>query len=383
MSNSVAIIGVGMTPFGKHSSSTYLDLGREAGMQAVKDAGILPGEIEAAYSANAMASIYFGASTIGQSIFWEMGIKGIPIINIENACTSSSAAFHQAYLAILSGVYDLVLVLGTEKMYDAQQGMISSGTAELEPELGFYIPANFALRAKAHMLKFGTTREQMAKVAVKNHLHGSLNKLSHYQKPISLEEVLNSPMIAEPLTKLDCCPKSDGAAAVVLCRGEIAHRYTSHPIWVSSSILGSGNYENPPNLERWELDYQTAQKAYKQAGIGPDEVDLAEVHDAFTIAEILHYEGLGFCNPGEGGLLIERGETALGGRIPVNTSGGLLAKGHPLGATGVAQLVELVLQLRGCCGKRQVAGAKVGIAHCMGGDKHGDAKSITIHIINT
>ncbi len=377
----VGIVGVGMTPFGKFPEADYLSLGRNACLAAIKDAGISPREIDAAYCGNGLASRLFGAFTIGQSIFWEIGLKGIPVINVENACTSGSTAFYQACLAIYSGLYDKILVLGTEKMFGAQIGMLSSGNAEIEPELGFYVPVSFALRAKAHMQEYGTTKEQLAMVTVKNRRHGQLNPLAQYRDPITLDDVLNSPVIAEPLTRLSCCPIGDGAAAIIICRESLVPGLTSNPVWVRASILGSGYYDNPPDLARWKTDFETAYKAYEQAGCGPDDIDVAEVHDAFTIAEIMHYEGLGFCKEGEGGILIERGETALGGRIPVNPSGGLLSRGHPVGATGVAQLVELTWQLRGQCGKRQVEGAKAGLAHCMGGDKHGDTKSITIHIL--
>lgn len=380
--NRVAIIGVGMTPFGKFPACNFLDLGRQACLLAIDDAGISPRQIEAAYCGNVLASQLFGAITIGQSILWEVGIKGIPVTNVENACTSSSTAFHQACLAVLSGMYGVVLVVGVEKMSGAHEGMVSSGTAELEPDLGFYVPATFALRARAHMAEFGTTPGQLAMVSVKNHRHGCLNPLAQYRQEVTLKGVLESPMIADPLTRLSCCPTGDGAAAVVICREDLAKQYTVSPVWVIASILGTGFYDNPPDLARWKLDSEAARKAYEQAGCGPEDIDLAEVHDAFTISEILHCEGLGFCASGEGGLLVERGEAALGGRIPVNPSGGLLAKGHPLGATGVAQLVEVSLQLREQCGSRQVKGARVGLAHCMGGDKHGDAKSITVHILS-
>jgi len=377
----LGIIGIGMTKFGKLSNESLIDLGRKACLSAIHDAGISPLHVDAAYCGNGLASQLFGASTIGQSIFWELGLKGIPVINVENACTSGSTAFHEACLSILAGVHDIVLVVGVEKMYEAQVGMLSSGTAEIEPGLGFLVPVTFALRAKAHMDKYGTTPEQLAMVAVKNHYHGSLNPLAQYQNILTVDEVLQSPMIVDPLTRLNCCPIGDGAAAIIICRGNMVARFTSSPIWVIASILGSGLYNNPPILEHWVLDYEKSKKAYEQAGCGPDDIDVAEIHDAFTIAEIMHYEGLGFCAEGEGGLLLESGGTTIGGRIPVNTSGGLLAKGHPVGATGVAQLIEITMQLRGQCGKRQVKGAQLGLAHCMGGDKHGDTKSITIHIL--
>ncbi len=377
----IGIIGTGMTKFGKLPDESIIDLGRQACLSAIHDAGISPLHIDAAYCGNGLAPQLFGASTIGQSIFWEVGLKGIPVINVENACTSGSTALHEACLSILAGVHDIVLVVGAEKMHGAQVGMLSSGTAEIEPGLGFLVPVTFALRAKAHMKKYGTTPEQLAMVAVKNHYHGSLNPLAQYQNKLTVDEVLHSPMIVEPLTRLNCCPIGDGAAAMIICREGLTARFTSSPVWIIASILGSGLYSNPPILEHWVLDYEKSKIAYEKAGCGPDDIDVAEVHDAFTIAEIMHCEGLGFCPEGEGGLLLESGGTTIGGRIPINTSGGLLAKGHPVGATGVAQLIEITMQLRGQCDKRQVKGARLGLAHCMGGDKHGDTKSITIHIL--
>ncbi|MGZ4857704.1 MAG: thiolase family protein, partial [Methanobacteriaceae archaeon] len=255
-------------------------------------------------------------------------------------------------------------------------GLINSGETEFETQLGLVASAGFALRAIRHMNEFGTTPQQLAQVAVKNRRHGQLNPFAQFREPITVEEVLASPMIVEPFTRLQCCPNADGAAAVIVCSPSIAKKL-SRVVNVDAAILCTGSYENPQDLTHWETDYRACGLAYEKAGIGPEDLDVAECHDAFTISEILHYEALGLCPAGGGGKLVEKGETALGGRIPVNVSGGLLSRGHPLGATGVAQVFEIVIQLRHEAGKRQVDGAKVGLAQCMGGDKAADTKSCT------
>jgi acetyl-CoA acetyltransferase len=231
------------------------------------------------------------------------------------------------------------------------------------------------------MKEFGTTPQQLAQVAVKNRRHGNLNPFAQFREPITVEEVLNSPIIVEPFTRLQCCPNADGAAAAVVCSTSMAKKL-SRAVNVEAAILCTGSYENPQDLTHWETDYRACRLAYEKAGIGPKDLDVVECHDAFTISEILHYEALGLCPKGEGGKLVERGETALGGRIPVNVSGGLLSRGHPVGATGVAQIIEIVTQLRNEAGARQVEGAKVGLAHCMGGDKAADTKSCTIVVLS-
>lgn len=377
----VAVIGIGMTKFGKFPGLSLEDLGFDAAMEAIRDAGVAPGDIQAAYCANALASQLFGEFTVGQKILWGLGINKIPVVNVENACTSGSTAFYLACLSIAAGAVDLVLVLGVEKMYAPVKKILDAGATDLETRVGFIIPATFAMRAKRYMAEYGLTNEEMALVSVKNHRHGALNPNAQYKKTVSVEEVLNSPMIADPLTRLSCCPQGDGAAALVLCRKEIAGRFSVKPVHVAASVLLSGSYDNPPLLAQWPTDVRAAGQAYSRAGIGPEDVDVIELHDAFTIAEIIHYEGLGLCPPGQGPGLLKEGYTALGGRVPVNPSGGLLSKGHPVGATGVAQLVEIVLQLRGQAKERQVPGAGVGLTHCMGGDLQGDTRSVTINIL--
>jgi len=379
---SVSIVGTGIIPFGKHLDQTLVQLGRQAALDALRDGGVKPSEVGIGFFANFLAAHTSAEFTVGQNVFWEVGINKIPVLNVENACTSGSSAFHMAWLSIASGQYDVAIVAGAEKMYVPGLGLINSGETQLDTRLGFVVPAGFAMRAKRHMHEYGTTAEQLAYIAVKNRKHGSLNPIAQYKDPLTVAEVINSPMICDPLTRLSCCPIGDGAAAVILCASSKARRYTRNPVAIKSSVLLTGGYENPVSLLPWETDFRGCRMAYEKAGLGPEDIHVAECHDAFTIAEILHYEALGFCPEGEGGRLAISGETSLGGKRPVNVSGGLLSKGHPLGATGVAQIIEIVLQLKAKAGSRQVDGTKVGIAHCMGGDKDGDGKSCTVNILS-
>lgn len=374
------VIGVGMIPFGKHLERSVVSMGAEAARLALKDAALTPPQIEVGFFANALAGRLFADMTIGQNVFWEVGINRIPVFNVENACTSGSSAFVLACNAVMAGQAEIALVVGSEKAVVPELGLIDSGRTELDTQLGMVTPATFALRALRHMVDFGTTLEQLAAIPVKNRRHGALNPNARFRDLLTIEEVLASPVIADPLTRLQCCPNADGAAAVVVASARFA-RGRRRAVGVRTALLRTGSYENPQDLARWETDFRTSQAAYEAAGVGPDDLDLVECHDAFSISEILHYEALGLCPVGEGGRLAATGETALGGRIPVNTSGGLLSRGHPLGATGVAQLVEVVTQLRGEAGPRQVGAARIGLAHCMGGDKAGDAKSCTIAIL--
>ena len=374
-----AVAGVGLIPFGKHFDRNVVDLASEAAWLALKDAGIKPEQIEAGFFSSALALRLFGEATVGQNVFWEVGINRIPVVNVENACTSGSTAFYLACLAVASGQAEAVLAVGSEKMCVPEFGLLNSGETELDTKLGMVAPASFALRANRHMAEFGTTPEQLAQVAVKNRFHARYNPHAQFTKPITPDEVLAAPMIVDPLTRLQCCPIADGAAAVVVCSTSLAKKL-GRPVNVEASILITGGYENPQDMARWETDYRGCALAYEKSGFGPKDLDLVECHDAFTIAEILHYEALGLCAPGEGGRLVMEGYTTLGGKTPVNPSGGLLSRGHPVAATGLAQIHEVVTQLRGEAGPRQINGAKVGLAHCMGGDKAADTKSFTASV---
>ncbi len=344
------------------------------------DADLETGQVEAAYSANVLGNALEGAFALGQDLLWEVGINRIPVVNVENACTSGSTALHLACLAIAAGAAEIVAVVGVERM-STRKGAIPAGALTPEGAVGFLTPAVFAVRARAYLETFGGRAEDLALVAVKNLKNASLNPNAVVQTAVTYEEVLGSPMVADPLTRLQCCPMCDGAAALILGSPAAARRLSSNPVWITASVLASGSYPSILDQARWEMDVRAARRAYELAGIGPADLDLAEVHDAFTISEVLHYEGLGFCGEGEGLSWLLEGHPFPGGGLPVNPSGGLLGRGHPLAATGVAQVVELNRQLRGRAGLGQVPGAKTALAHCMGGDKQADGKSITVMIL--
>ena len=376
----VYIIGVGMTQFGKHPNRSLRELGCEACLKAIRDAGINPKNIEAGYCGNALAPAIQGETGVGQNVFWEVGISGIPIVNVENACASGSTALREGWMAVAGGFYDTVIIAGVEKTVMPKGTMLDVGAAELETHLGEVFPGYFAIIAKKHMERYGTTREQLAKVSVKNHFNGTLNPYAQFQKPFSLEEVLNSSMVADPLTLYSCCPNSDGAAVVILSSREKTRKLDVRPVKIAASVLTTGAYDNQRDITGWEVEKRAADEAYRMASIGPEDLNVIELHDAFTICEIIHYEDLDLCRTGEGGRLIDEGATELGGKIPVNPSGGLLSKGHPVGASGVAQAVEIVWHLRGQAGKRQVENARIGLAQIMGGNKEGDTRACTVHI---
>jgi len=373
----VAVVGAGMIPHRKYREKSVMDLGAEAVRLALMDAGIAQNKIQAAYCGCVYADML-----LGQKIFKQTGIYGVPIFNVENACSSGATAFHEAYCAIAEGRYDTALVLGVEKLTAFGGGTIPLDRDDVEVRQGLVMPGLYAMRARRYMEEYGLKPETLAKVSVKSRKNASLNPHAQYRDPVTVEDVLNSRMIADPLTLMQCCPTSDGAAAVILTTLEESRKYTTEPIRVLVSEVTSGKYTNGfRDMTIPEITVRGAAEAYKLAGVGPEDIDVAEVHDAFTIAELLYYEALQFCGRGEAARMIENGETEIGGRIPVNPSGGLLSKGHPLGATGVSQMVEIVTQLRGQAKERQVEGAKVGLTHCTGGGISGfDHGACSIHI---
>jgi acetyl-CoA acetyltransferase len=394
----VAVVGAGMTRFGKHQDRSMKDLAREAVENALQSAGIEREALEAAAVGNAVAGLITGQECIrGQVVLREMGIGGIPVINTENACASSSTAFHIAWLYVASGMYDTVLAVGMEKLFhpDKKRTFTAIGSAidlEIADEFARQMSGEqsggagesrsvfmdyYANLARQHMARYGTTREQFAQIAAKNHTNGSLNPHAQFQTPRTVADILAAPLIAEPLTRMMCSPIGDGAAAVIITTAEKARQLTTKPVFVRASIIGSSQ-EHAPDAPG--IVTKTSQKAYSMAGISPSEVQVVEVHDATAPAELLIYEELGLCGAGEGGKLISDGVTQIGGRIPVNPSGGLLAKGHPVGATGVAQISEIFWQLRGEAGKRQVTGAKVGLTENGGGVLGGENAVASVHI---
>lgn len=358
-----AIVGAGMIRFGKFPDRYIEDMGAEAALNALRHAGMGHKEIEAAFIGNVR-----NPPNAGQRILDEIGLSGIPTWNHENACGSSSAAFRDGFAAVASGLYDKVIVIGVEQMTRLGRGLLQfEDGSSLELDMGLVTPAMFSLIGMRHMEEFGTKPEQFAQISVKNHKQGAMNPYAQYQNELTLEEVLNSRMICDPITLLQCTPIGDGASAVVLTAGKIARRYTSKPVEVKASVFTGGRYKGEGRVVGIESCVRASREAYERSGIGPEDLDVIELHDCFTVHELVAYEDLGLCKKGEGGRLVDEGATALGGRVPVNPSGGLLSKGHPLGATGVGQIVELVWQLRGECGKRQVEGAKVALAHNGGG----------------
>ena len=363
----VAIVGVGMIKFGRFPEKPLTELGAQACLLALKDAGMTMKDIQTLVAGNLLES----NATVGQRIMKEIGQTGIPVINVANACATGSTAFREAYMSVASGAYDIALAVGCEQM--GKMGLLGTGggRGSISPEgiVGSgLMPAVFGQAGVEHMNKYGTTAEQFAKVAVKNHKHSIHNPYAQYQKDMSLDEVMNARMVAWPNTLYMCCPTGDGAAAAIVTTMEKAKQYTTTPIKIGASVLTSDPWTER-DLTMMDINTLTrnaAKEAYETAGIGPDDLDVIELHDCFATAELLHYENLGLCAEGEAGRMIDEGETTIGGRIPVAPSGGLLSKGHPLGATGVANICEIVWHLRGEAGDRQVEGAKVGLAHVIG-----------------
>jgi benzoylsuccinyl-CoA thiolase BbsB subunit len=340
------------------------ELGRTAGLEALKDAGIDFRDIDAGFCGRVVSS-----SGAGLGIFGELGRTGLPVTNVELACASSSRAVDLAANSILAGIFDVCMVIGVEKMPRGMLpvGVSQTGEVSFQGAMGLALmPGAYALMAQRHMALYGTKPEHFAQVSVKAHRNGVLNPNAQYQVPLTLEEVMNSRMIADPITLYQCCPTSDGASAVILCSEEKARQYTTKPVHLVGWGGATPTY-TPGEVALSEGPTEMlAQKVYEMAGLGPEDVDLCQCHDAFTPGEILTIENLGFCKKGEGGPFVWEGGTEITGKKPVNTDGGLLSRGHPMGATGGAMITEIVRQLRGEAGPRQVADAKVGIQHNAG-----------------
>ncbi|MCB2078696.1 MAG: thiolase family protein [Novosphingobium sp.] len=362
----IYIAGADMIAFGRYPDRTYYSLGAEAALMALDDAGLGIKDVQALYA----SSCFNAQSMLGQKVLQEIGQTGIPCINVSNACASGATAVREAFVGLKSGLYDVVLAVGSEKN---PRGMLGGPPTDGPPAEGLFgsvsMPAVFAEAGMVHVNKYGTTIEQFAQVAVKNHHHATMNPKAVYRKETPLDEVLASEMIAWPLTKLMCSANVDGAAALVMVSEKKAREIgMGRCVRIRASALVSDPYEarNPEMFDANSVTRLAAAQAYEAAGVGPEDLDIVELHDCFATAELLHYENLQLCGEGEAGQLIDSGATALGGRIPVNVSGGLLSKGHPIGATGVANMVEIVEHLRGEAGARQVEGAKLGLAHVLG-----------------
>ena len=391
----VYVAGVGMTRFGKFPDASVRSLAEEATAAALADATLSPGQVEMAFFSNATWGILHGQEMIrGQVALRHTGLLGIPIVNVENACASASSALYLAWMAVASGAADVAIAVGSEKLShpDKQRSFDAIGTAvdldqraEMEARLGvsggqrsFFMDI-YAGLTRDYMARSGATATDFAQVVVKNQGHGALNPKAQYGGEFSVDDVLASRVVSSPLTLLMCSPIGDGSAAVVLCSPEMARRIGAE-VKVASTVLLSGRDRQgvgQPVTER------AAQRAYERAGIGPEDIDVIEVHDAAAPAELIVYEEIGLCGPGEAPKLLALGDTTLGGRVPVNPSGGLLSKGHPIGATGCAQIVELVDQLRGRAGARQVSEAKVALAENGGGFLSDDLAAVVITILTS
>jgi acetyl-CoA C-acetyltransferase len=369
----VAVVGAGCTKFDEHWEKSLRDLSTEAGALALKDAKLEGKDIQALYIGNMSAGRFIGQEHLAALTADHAGLTPIPATRCEAACASGALAFRKACMAIQSGEYDIVVAAGAEKMTDikgtsAISTLMGAGDQEWESAIGLTFVGLYALITRAHMEKFNTTREQLAMVSVNNHRNGMLNPLAQFRKEISVQDVLKSPMIADPLRLLDCSPITDGGAAVILVSEDLAKSF-DNPVW----LLGSGQASDTLALhDRASLTEMlatrvAAKKAYEQAGLGPDKIDIAEVHDCFSINEILAIEDLGFCEKGQGGKFVEEGKISRDGEKPINTTGGLKSVGHPVGATGIRQIVDLARQLRGQAGQLQVKGTNTGLALNIGG----------------
>jgi len=391
-----------MTRFGKYLDRGLRDLAEEAVRNVVEDAGLNSKEINAAYVGNSVAGLITGQEAIrGQVVLRRTGLMGIPIVNVENACASASTAFHLGWMAVASGMHDCVLALGVEKLSDPDKAksfrafnsaVDIAELAEIEKRLGrdgegaedrtlfmdLYLSMLNSEEPVGQSVG-GITREQMALVSVKNHYHGSLNPFAQYRQAVTLAEVLQSRQVVGPLTVLMCSPLGDGAAAVLIASDKFARDKGLKGPRVDASVLVSGRGDDRSMAPSTR---QAAIQAYEMAGLGPEDVDVAEVHDAVAPAELSIYEDLRFCAPGDGPKLIEDRVTWLGGKLPVNTSGGLLSRGHPIGATGLGQIVEVVWQLQGKAGKRQVENCKVGLTQNGGGHIGFDLAAMAVHIFS-
>ncbi len=382
----IYITGVAMTPFGRHDASMQ-DMAQTAVLGALADAGMPAAAMQAIYAANV-----FGGMVLGQVLLRDLGLDGQPLYNVENACASGATGVHLACHALRAGAYETVLVFGVEKLTALGGGTIplqrNDDMTELYARAGLALPAIYAMRATRYLHEFGVGPEVLADVAVKNRRHGALNPYAQTRTPVTREQVLASRMVFDPLTLLQCCPSAvDGAAALVLStKRPVSQAQGAKPVRVLASVVQSGRAEAgiDDDILAAEITARAAGLAYREAGVTPADIDLIELHDAFTIAELVYYQALGLCGRGEAHELLRSGATALGGRVPVNPSGGLLAKGHPLGTTGVAQMVEAVWQLQGRAGERQAAGAELALTQCTGGGIAGvDHAASSVHILGT
>ncbi|MHA6631663.1 thiolase family protein [Pseudonocardia sichuanensis] len=387
--SSVALVGAGMTRFGRYPEESIKGLAAPAVQEALADAGLDPADIDMAFVANAMAALITGqSSVVGQSVLRHLGFSGIPVYNVDNACAGGATALNLAVHAVRAGAAEAVLVLGVEKMVTADKSLTFralNGAADVDfvaasgvdPGTGsVFVSAVYPPRLQAYADRYPLSAETLAGIAVKNRAHAALNPMAQYVTPLTVDEVLQSRTVAAPVTALMCAPISDGAAAVVVVRGDRV-RPVQRPVWVRSSAVGmAAGGDDISTIQR------VSRRVYAEAGIGPDELHVAEVHDSIAFNELHAYEELGLCGPGEGTRLVTEGATSLGGPIPVNPSGGLESRGHPVAATGIGQVIELMQQLRGDAGDRQVPDARHGLAESAGGFAGGDTAAVAVTLLS-
>lgn len=377
MSGQPYVIGAGMIRMGKHRRSGYTGLALPAVLDALKSSGLPAASVGAVYCGHA-----FGGMLTGQRIVKELGIGGIPVVNVDNACSGGATALYEAQLAVREGRHDVVLVIGVDKLTQFGGGTLPLVPEDPEVRRGMVMPALYAMRARRYLYERSASAGDLAAVSVKARRHGALNPYAQFRAPVTVAEVLASRPIADPLTLLQCCPTGDGAAALMVVSGDVLRRHRAPAIRVLASVLHSGSMEGGfRDMLRPEITYRSAAEAYEQSGLEPDDLDVVELHDAFSIAELVYYEALGLCEPGAAISLLHSDATSLGGKVVVNPSGGLLAKGHPVGASGVAQVVEVFWQLTGTAGHRQVADARRALTHVTGGGIAGlDHGACTVHV---
>ncbi|MBZ5739545.1 thiolase family protein [Nocardioides mangrovi] len=373
------VVGAAMIPMGRHRDCSYAGLAVGPVLDALRCAGIDRREVQAAWFGHS-----FGGMLTGQRILKEIGIGGIPVVNVDNACSGGATALHQAARAVAAGEHEVALVVGVEKLTQFGGGTLPLVAEDPEVQQGMVMPALYAMRARRYLHDRGSLAD-LAAVSVKARRHGARNPLAQLRSEVTAEQVLGSRRIADPLTLFMCCPTGDGAAAVVLVSEAVRRRLDGPAVELLASVLHSGTLElGARDMLRPEITVDSAREAYEAAGLGPEELDVVELHDAFSIAELVYYEALGLCPAGEAASLLHRGETTFGGRVVVNPSGGLLAKGHPVGASGAAQVAEVFWQLTGRAGDRQVEGARTALTHVTGGGIAGlDHGACTVHVFRS
>jgi benzoylsuccinyl-CoA thiolase BbsB subunit len=364
MSGRIYVIGTGMMPFGKFPELSHREFAWPAVREAILESGAAKTDIDVAYSASML-----GGMLMGQQVLGKIGLTGLPIINVENACSSGSTALGEAMARIQAGRAEVALVLSVEMLSKLGGGPLPLSPDDWDAAHGMTMPGVYAMRAQRYVYEHGIDRSDFSHVSVKARKHGALNPLAQMRKPVSFEEVEASRMIADPLRLLHCCPTGDGAAAVVIASEDwVRHAQIERPVEICANVLHSGEFNpGPSTMIKSHVSGKSAAEAYEAAGLGPEDIDVGEIHDSFAIAELMYYETFQFCRPGDAVSLLKSGATSLGGKHVINPSGGLMARGHPVAATGVAQIVEITRQLQGRCGAHQVEGARVGLAHATGG----------------